>query len=134
VKKEMPREGMVYVVQEHHARRLHYDLRLEKEGVLKSWAIPKGLPEVPGDKRLAIQVEDHPLEYRGFEGEIPKGEYGAGTVKIWDKGAYEPVIWNDDMIEILIKGNRIQGRYVLKRFKKAGKNQWLILKVREKSR
>jgi bifunctional non-homologous end joining protein LigD len=130
----MPREGMVYVVQEHHARRLHYDLRLEKEGVLKSWAIPKGLPEVPGDKRLAIQVEDHPLEYRGFEGEIPKGEYGAGTVKIWDKGAYEPVIWNDDMIEILIKGNRIQGRYVLKRFKKAGKNQWLILKVREKSR
>jgi bifunctional non-homologous end joining protein LigD len=134
VKKEMPREGMVYVVQEHHARRLHYDLRLEKEGVLKSWAIPKGLPEVPGDKRLAIQVEDHPLEYRGFEGEIPKGEYGAGTVKIWDKGAYEPVIWNDDMIEILIKGNRIQGRYVLTRFKKAGKNQWLILKVREKSR
>jgi len=130
----MPREGMVYVVQEHHARRLHYDLRLEKEGVLKSWAIPKGLPEVPGDKRLAIQVEDHPLEYRGFEGEIPKGEYGAGTVKIWDKGSYEPVIWNDDMIEILIKGNRIQGRYVLTRFKKAGKNQWLILKVREKSR
>ena len=125
---------MVYVVQEHHARRLHYDLRLEKEGVLKSWAIPKGLPEVPGDKRLAIQVEDHPLEYRGFEGEIPKGEYGAGTVKIWDKGSYEPVIWNDDMIEILIKGNRIQGRYVLTRFKKAGKNQWLILKVREKSR
>ena len=133
VKKEMPKEGMVYVVQEHHARRLHYDLRLEKEGVLKSWAIPKGLPEVPGDKRLAIQVEDHPLEYRAFEGEIPKGEYGAGTVKIWDKGSYEPAIWNDDMIEIFIKGNRIQGRYVLTRFKKAGKNQWLILKVRDKS-
>jgi bifunctional non-homologous end joining protein LigD len=133
VKKGVPRDEMVYVVQEHHARRLHYDLRLEKDGVLKSWAIPKGLPEVLGDKRLAIQVEDHPLEYRTFEGEIPKGEYGAGIVKIWDKGSYEPFIWNDDMIEIVLKGNRIKGRYVLTRFKKAGKNQWLILKTREKN-
>lgn len=123
--------GRSFVIHEHHARRLHYDLRLERDGVLKSWAVPKGTPESPGDKRLAIQVEDHPLDYGTFEGTIPEGQYGAGTVKIWDKGLYEPLVWEEDMIELLMKGNRLEGRYVLVRFKKAGKNNWLFFKAGE---
>lgn len=124
--------GRAYVVQEHHARRLHYDLRLEKDGVLKSWAVPKGMPENPGEKHLAIEVEDHPLEYGSFEGEIPKGEYGAGTVSIWDSGTFEPISWGEDMIEFVINGKRLHGRYALMRFKKAGEKQWLVLKARDK--
>jgi DNA ligase D-like protein (predicted ligase)/DNA ligase D-like protein (predicted 3'-phosphoesterase) len=121
-----------FVVHEHHARRLHYDLRLEREGVLKSWAVPKGPPEKPGDKRLAIHVEDHPLDYGSFEGTIPEGEYGAGTVKIWDKGFYEPLHWGDEKIEILMMGERLEGRYELVRFKRAGEKQWLFFKARDK--
>jgi DNA ligase D-like protein (predicted 3'-phosphoesterase) len=117
-----------FVVHEHHARRLHYDLRLEKEGVLKSWAVPKGPPEKSGDKRLAVQVEDHPLEYGKFEGTIPEGQYGAGTVKIWDKGQYESIVWGENKIEILMKGEKLEGRYVLIKFKKAGEKNWLIFK------
>jgi len=124
-------EGQSFVVQEHHARKLHYDLRLEKNGVLKSWAVPKGLPELPGEKRLAVETEDHPLEYRNFEGTIPEGEYGAGTVKILDNGTYTAKIWDENMIEFMLKGQRLQGRYVLTRFKKAGEKQWLLLKARE---
>jgi bifunctional non-homologous end joining protein LigD len=124
-------EGQSFVVQEHHARRLHYDLRLEKNGVLKSWAVPKGMPELPGEKRLAVQTEDHPLEYRNFEGTIPKGQYGAGTVKILDYGTYTAKIWNENMIEFMLGGQRLQGRYVLTRFKKAGEKQWLLLKAKE---
>ncbi len=125
-KKEM---GKSFVIHEHHARRLHFDLRLEKDGVLKSWAVPKGPPETGGDRRLAVQVEDHPLEYGKFEGTIPEGQYGAGTVKIWDKGFYEPLVWEDDKIEFIIKGEKMDGRYVLVKFKKAGKNNWLFFKA-----
>lgn len=124
-------EGQTFVVQEHHARNLHYDLRLEKNGVLRSWAVPKGMPERTGEKRLAVETEDHPLEYRDFEGTIPKGQYGAGTVKTLDKGMYEPKIWNENTIEFTLKGQKLQGRYVLTRFKKAGEKQWLLLKAKD---
>jgi DNA ligase D-like protein (predicted 3'-phosphoesterase) len=125
------REGQVFVVQEHHARRLHYDLRLEKEGVLKSWAVPKGIPEKVGDKRLAVQTEDHPLEYASFEGTIPEGQYGAGTVKIWDRGTFDVKLWKEDMVEFTLKGDRLHGRYVLTKFKKAEDNDWLLLRARD---
>lgn len=120
--------GSSFVVQEHHARRLHYDLRLERDGALKSWAVPKGIPETSGERRLAVQVEDHPLGYRTFEGTIPEGQYGAGTVKIWDKGLYEPITWDENKIEFVAKGDRMEGRYMLVKFKKADKNNWLLLK------
>lgn len=121
-------KGRSFVVQEHHARRLHYDLRLEKDGVLKSWAVPKGIPEISGERRLAVQVEDHPLEYGKFEGIIPEGQYGAGTVKIWDRGLYEPIVWGENKIEFIAKGEKMEGRYVLVKFKKAGEKNWLLFK------
>lgn len=118
-----------FVVQEHHARRLHYDLRLEKQGLLKSWAVPKGIPEQSRQKRLAVETEDHPLEYANFEGTIPKGEYGAGTVKIWDKGTYDLKVWYEDKIEFTLKGQRLKGRYVLTKFKGHGEKNWLLIKA-----
>jgi DNA ligase D-like protein (predicted ligase)/DNA ligase D-like protein (predicted 3'-phosphoesterase) len=121
----------VFVVQEHDARRLHYDLRLEKEGVLKSWAVPKGIPEKTGERRLAVQTEDHPLEYASFVGTIPEGQYGAGTVKIWDKGSFEPKVWKEHIIEFSLIGERLKGKYVLARFKKAGEKDWVLLKVKD---
>ena len=121
---------LIFVVQEHHARALHYDLRLEKDGVLKSWAVPKGIPETD-QKHLAVEVEDHPYEYSSFEGEIPKGQYGAGTVKIWDKGHYETKLWEKDKIEVTLKGDRLKGRYILVRLKRAGEKNWLLLKGKE---
>jgi len=127
---EMPGESRIFVVQEHHARRLHYDLRLEKQGVLKSWAVPKGIPQRTGDKRLAVQTEDHPLEYSVFEGAIPEGQYGAGTVTIWDKGSYDAKVWEDDKIEFMLNGEKLQGMFVLTRLKKAGPKDWLLMKVR----
>jgi DNA ligase D-like protein (predicted ligase)/DNA ligase D-like protein (predicted 3'-phosphoesterase) len=125
--------GTSFVVQEHHARRLHYDFRLEHESVLKSWAVPKGIPLIVGEKRLAVETEDHPLEYGSFEGSIPKGEYGAGTVAIWDKGVYSLKLWKPEIIEFTLKGQRLQGRYVLTKFKKAGAKDWLLLRVKDKN-
>ena len=124
-------EKLIFVIQEHHSRRLHYDFRLEKDGVLKSWAIPKGIPESTEDKRLAVQVEDHPIEYAKFEGVIPTGQYGAGTVKIWDHGSFIPKVWDDNMVEVTLSGERLRGRYVLVRLKKAGEKSWLLLKGRD---
>jgi DNA ligase D-like protein (predicted 3'-phosphoesterase) len=126
-------EGKIFVVQEHHARRLHYDFRLERDGVLKSWAVPKGIPETAEDKRLAVEVEDHPLDYAGFEGEIPEGNYGAGTVIIWDKGTYTPKVWDDKMVEVTLNGSRLRGRYVLVKLKpkRAGEKSWLMLKAKD---
>jgi len=129
---EKKEEKLIFVIQEHHARRLHYDLRLENGGVLKSWAVPKGLPEAAGERRLAVETEDHPFEYANFAGTIPEGQYGAGTVKIWDKGHYEPKIWEDDKIEFTLNGQRLKGRYVLVRLKKAKDDKsWLLLKGKE---
>ena len=124
-------EGNIFVVQEHQARRLHYDLRLERNGVLKSWAVTKGPPEEPGIRRLAVEVEDHPLEYGWFEGTIPIREYGAGTVKIWDRGVYEPIAWDESKIEFLMQGTRLSGRYVLVRLKRSRKKDWLLLKAED---
>ena len=123
--------GRVFVVQEHHSRRLHYDLRLEKDGVLKSWAVPKGIPEDPSEKRLAVETEDHPLGYASFEGTIPRGQYGAGTVEIWDKGVYEAKVWDEKMVEFMVQGKKMKGRYVLVRLKRAGEKSWLLLKGKE---
>jgi DNA ligase D-like protein (predicted ligase)/DNA ligase D-like protein (predicted 3'-phosphoesterase) len=127
---EEKKEKQIFVIQEHHARALHYDLRLEKDGVLKSWAVPKGIPET-GEKRLAVETEDHPYEYGSFEGVIPKGQYGAGTVKIWDKGRYQTKLWEKDKIEVTFDGQRLKGRYILVRLKRAGDKDWLLLKGKE---
>ena len=121
--------GNSFVIQEHHSHKLHYDLRLERDGVLKSWAVPKGVPETAGEKHLAVAVEDHPLEYGTFEGEIPAGQYGAGTVTIWDHGTYETKHWDDEKIEVTLHGRRLDGPYVLVKFKRAGKNEWLVFRA-----
>ena len=112
-----------FVVQEHHARSLHWDLRLEHEGTLASWAVPKGIPPDPRRNNLAVRTEDHPLEYLDFHGEIPKGEYGAGTMKIWDRGTYELHKWRDKEVMVTFHGERVRGRYVL--FRTDGSN-WMI--------
>ena len=124
-------KGTIFVVQEHHSRRLHYDFRLEHEGVLKSWAVPKGIPKTSDEKRLAVETEDHPLEYAAFEGKIPEGQYGAGEVKIWDKGIYTPKVWDEKMVEFTLQGKKLVGRYVLVRLKRGGDKNWLMLKGKE---
>ena len=102
-----------FVIQEHHATRLHWDLRLERDGALVSFAVPNGLPEEPKDNRLAVHTEDHPLEYLDFHGDIPKGSYGAGTMRVWDRGTYEELKWQPRKIEVALHGERVQGRYAL---------------------
>jgi len=119
-------ERRIYVIQKHAATHLHFDLRLEMDGVLKSWAIPKEPPTSPAVKRLAVQVEDHPVEYASFEGAIPEGEYGAGTVKIWDKGTYKLIDRKEDKLIVEIDGTKLSGVYVLVRFK--DKKKWLFFK------
>src|SRR5260370_31100752 len=103
--------GGSFVVQEHHARRLHWDFRLERDGVLVSWALPKGVPGDPAVNHLAVHTEDHPLEYAQFHGEIPRGEYGGGTVTIWDHGTYEVVKRDHREVKVNLHGTRVSGRY-----------------------
>jgi DNA ligase D-like protein (predicted 3'-phosphoesterase) len=119
-------EGDVYLIQRHAATHLHYDLRLEMDGVLKSWAIPKEPPLESGIRRLAVQVDDHPLAYATFEGAIPEGDYGAGTVEIWDRGTYKMVDRKEDKFILEINGEKLRGAYVLVRFK--DKKNWLFFK------
>lgn len=118
-----PGDGDAFVIQEHHARSLHWDLRLEREGVLVSWAVPKGLPADPAVNHLAVRTEDHPMEYLTFQGEIPKGEYGGGRMTIWDTGTYETEKWTDREVKVVLHGERASGRFVL--FPTNGKN-WMI--------
>ncbi|MEU6582050.1 ATP-dependent DNA ligase [Nocardia sp. NPDC046763] len=115
--------GDRFVVQEHHARRLHWDVRLEREGVLVSWAVPKGPPTETGENRLAVHTEDHPMEYLTFHGTIPKGEYGGGEMTIWDTGTYETEKWRDDEVIVWLRGQRLTGRYALIQ---TNGNQWLM--------
>ena len=112
-----------FVVQEHHATSLHWDFRLERDGVLVSWAVPKGIPPDPKRNHLAVHVEDHPLSYIDFAGEIPDGNYGAGSVGLWDQGNYEELKWSEREVMVVLHGNRVEGRYVL--FQTQGKN-WMI--------
>jgi bifunctional non-homologous end joining protein LigD len=121
-------EGNTFVIQEHHARRLHYDFRLERDGVLVSWAVPKNLPETTSVNHLAVHTEDHPLEYGGFEGDIPKGEYGAGKVIIWDAGTYEAEKFRDDEVIVNLRGSRISGRYALIQ---TNGDQWLAHRMKD---
>ena len=115
-----------FVVQEHHATHIHWDFRLEKEGVLKSWAVPKGPPEEKSVKRLAVQVEDHDIDYIDFEGTIAEGEYGAGSVKIWDKGTYSLASETPKRLLFELKGKRLKGKYSLVHLKE---KQWLLIKL-----
>jgi len=114
-----------FVVQKHRATRLHYDFRLEMEGVLKSWAVPKGPPTESGIRRLAVQVDDHPVSYIGFEGDIAEGLYGAGKVEIWDRGEYELQQKEPDLLTFTLHGDRLEGEYALVH---TGDRNWLLLK------
>lgn len=137
--------ALAYVIQKHDASHLHFDLRLEVDGVMKSWAVPRGPSINPRVKRLAIEVEDHPIEYNKFEGTIPKGEYGGGTVMIWDRGSWryggdepDPVHGTREglrlgKLEIVLEGRRLRGAWVLVRTARAGtKAQWLLIKQRDR--
>ena len=138
--------GLRFVVQKHAASRLHYDFRLEMEGVLKSWAVPKGPSLNPEDKRLAMMVEDHPYDYRTFEGIIPEGNYGAGTVIVWDEGTYEALEpgsksaqeksllqqLKKGSLKFKLNGNKLKGEFALVKLKNAENNAWLLIKHRDK--
>lgn len=139
-----PSERPVFVIQKHDASQLHYDFRLEIDGTLKSWAVPKGPSTDPRDKRLAIQTEDHPLDYADFEGTIPDGEYGGGTVMVWDAGGYRNLkadddgevetsmadAWKDGHMSFWLEGKKLRGGYALTRFREEdGKAQWLLVKM-----
>ncbi|MCO6436578.1 MAG: DNA ligase [Phycisphaerae bacterium] len=135
----------IFVIQKHAASRLHYDFRLEVDGVLKSWSVPKGPSTDPRQRRLAVMTEDHPREYASFEGVIPEGEYGAGTVLIWDRGTYRNIKQGDDgnaipmkrafadgHVEIWLDGEKLQGGYALTRIAKDNKERWLLAKMKDK--
>lgn len=120
-----------FVVHEHHSKRLHFDFRMEIEGVLRSWAVPKGPSMNPKEKRLAIMVKDHPIEYIDFEGIIPKNMYGAGPVVIWDEGEYDLLKYSDNKIEFVLHGKKLKGKFSLNRFRGKEENQWLLIKYRD---
>jgi bifunctional non-homologous end joining protein LigD len=138
-------DALVFVVQKHQASHLHYDFRLELDGVLKSWAVPKGPSLNPHEKRLAIMVEDHPLEYRTFEGVIAEGEYGAGEVIVWDQGTYKPLVGqtkdamqeqvreqlNQGNLRFLLFGEKLRGEFALIRQKRLGEKAWFLIKKRD---
>ncbi len=127
---EVPPElANIFVIQRHDASRLHWDLRLSMDGVLKSWAVPKEPPTTKGPRRLAIMVDDHDLSYHDFEGVIEEGRYGAGSVEMWDRGTYEMLDRKDEKMVFMLEGHRMKGKYVLLRFKKAGENNWLFFKA-----
>jgi bifunctional non-homologous end joining protein LigD len=119
----LPGDAPRFVVQEHHARALHWDFRLERDGVLVSWALPKGVPPDPAVNHLAVPTEDHPLSYIDFEGDIPQGNYGAGAVHVWDRGTYDTIKWSDREVMVALHGERVRGRHVLFR---TGDRQWMI--------
>lgn len=133
----------IFVIQKHDASSLHYDLRIEVKGVLKSWAVPKNLSTDPSEKRLAVQTEDHPLEYADFEGVIPEDEYGGGKVIVWDAGTYEPITDGDEKnksiedalkdgkVKIWLKGKKIKGGYTLINTKSGKENHWLAIKIKD---
>jgi bifunctional non-homologous end joining protein LigD len=129
--KETPRHR--FVIQKHAASRLHYDFRLEMGGTLKSWAVPKGVPYRKGEKRLAVEVEDHPVSYIDFEGTIPKGQYGGGTVMVWDRGVYEALTdapmkeLANGKLHIRLQGKKLDGEWYLVRLRQ--ENQWLLIKA-----
>jgi bifunctional non-homologous end joining protein LigD len=134
-------KGQQFVIQKHAARRLHYDLRLELDGVMKSWAVTRGPSLVPGEKRLAIEVEDHPVEYNSFEGTIPQGEYGGGTVLIWDRGQWQPegdphAGLRKGQLDFILDGEKLSGRWHLVRMhRRAGekKQPWLLIKGKDEA-
>ena len=129
------KKALEFVVQKHRASRLHYDFRLEHDGVMLSWAVPKGPSLDPANKRFAMQTEDHPIEYNQFEGVIPEGEYGGGTVMIWDRGTWEPEVDNVDAalakgeLKFKLHGKKLRGSWVLVRMRP---RQWLLIKHRDK--
>lgn len=144
-KKAAKEKVLSFVIQRHKASRLHYDFRLEMEGVLKSWAVPKGPSLNPGDKRLAMMVEDHPYDYKDFEGIIPEGNYGAGIVEIWDKGTYTTIDkaepgkeeklllagLKSGNLKFVLKGKKLKGEFALVKLKNSEDNSWLLIKHRD---
>lgn len=144
-KAKKSKDKLIFVIQRHAASRLHYDFRLEMEGVLKSWAVPKGPSLDPKDKRLAMMVEDHPYDYKDFEGNIPEGNYGAGQVEVWDSGTYEPLDQTSKLsnekellkelktgsLKFILHGKKLKGEFALVKMKNAENNAWLLIKHKD---
>jgi len=144
-KTKKSKDKLIFVIQRHAASRLHYDFRLEMDGVLKSWAVPKGPSLDPTDKRLAMEVEDHPYDYKDFEGNIPEGNYGAGQVEVWDSGTYEPLDDTSKLsdekellkelkagsIKFILHGKKLKGEFALVKMKNAENNAWLLIKHKD---
>jgi bifunctional non-homologous end joining protein LigD len=144
-KTKKSKDKLIFVIQRHAASRLHYDFRLEMDGVLKSWAVPKGPSLDPKDKRLAMMVEDHPYDYKDFEGNIPEGNYGAGQVEIWDSGTYEPLDNKSKLsdekellkelhagsLKFILHGKKLKGEFALVKMKNTEENSWLLIKHKD---